>query len=111
MLNAALLPPPPLAGGVDSYNHHDIGEEVEWRPPLMYANPLGHRIPATLKISQKYIKREPKTSARCNARCVCFSLRLDHEAESVLANVRTKAFVFLLKESPGPPFGCCVRAL
>ena len=28
-----LNPPPPLAGGVDS-------EEVEWRPPLLYANPL-----------------------------------------------------------------------
>ena len=34
-------------GGVGGYNHHCIGEEVEWRPPLLYANPLGHRIPAT----------------------------------------------------------------
>ena len=33
-------PAPPSAGSVDSYNHHDIGEEVEWRPPLLYANPL-----------------------------------------------------------------------
>ena len=24
-----------------------IGEEVEWRPPSLYANPLGHRVPAT----------------------------------------------------------------
>ena len=33
-------PPPPAAGGVDGYNHHDIGEEVEWRPPLLSAHPL-----------------------------------------------------------------------
>ena len=26
-------PPPPPAAVVGSYNHHDIGEEVEWRPP------------------------------------------------------------------------------
>ena len=32
-----------------SYNHRDIGEEAEWRPPLLYANPLGHRVPATPK--------------------------------------------------------------
>ena len=26
--------------GVGGYNHHDIGGEVEWRPPLLYrANP------------------------------------------------------------------------
>ena len=31
--------PLPLVGGVGGYNHHDIGEEVEWRPPLLYANP------------------------------------------------------------------------
>uniref|UniRef100_A0A7S4FWQ2 Uncharacterized protein n=1 Tax=Eutreptiella gymnastica TaxID=73025 RepID=A0A7S4FWQ2_9EUGL len=28
---------PPLAGGVGGYNHHCIGEEGEWRPPLLYA--------------------------------------------------------------------------
>ena len=44
-----------------SYNHHDIGEEVGWRPPLLYANPLGHRVPANLKICEKCVKREPKT--------------------------------------------------
>ena len=32
-------PPPLLAGGVGSYNCHDIGEEVEWRPRLLYVNP------------------------------------------------------------------------
>ena len=26
---------PPLAEGVGGYDHHDIGEEVEWRPPLL----------------------------------------------------------------------------
>ena len=31
----------PSAGGVGGYNHHDIGEEVEWRPPFLYANPFG----------------------------------------------------------------------
>ena len=41
-------PPPPPAGGLGGYNHHCIGEEVEWRPPLLYANPLGHRVPTTL---------------------------------------------------------------
>ena len=41
-------PPPPPAGGVGGYNHHYIGEEVEWRLPLLNANPLGHRVPATL---------------------------------------------------------------
>ena len=44
-----LNPPPPLAGVVGSYNRHDIGEEVEWRPPLSCANPLGHCVPATPK--------------------------------------------------------------
>ena len=42
---------------------HDIGEEVEWRPLLLYANPLGHRIPATLN--------QPKTSARCMRGAMC----------------------------------------
>ena len=45
-------PAPPSAGGVGSYNHLDIGEEVEWRPPLLYANPLGHRLPAALFIAR-----------------------------------------------------------
>ena len=40
-------PWPPPVGGVGGYNHHCIGEEVEWRPPLLYANPLGHRVLAT----------------------------------------------------------------
>ena len=38
---------PPLVGGVGGYNHHGIGEGLEWRPPLSYANPLGHCIPPT----------------------------------------------------------------
>ena len=43
--------PPPPRKGVGGYNHHDIGEEViEWRPPLLYANPLGHRVHATLDV-------------------------------------------------------------
>ena len=36
----------PRAGCVGGYNHHCIGEEVEWRSLLLYANPLGHRVPA-----------------------------------------------------------------
>ena len=44
---SSMPPPPPPAGGVGGYNHHCIGEEVEWRPPLLYANPLGHHVPAT----------------------------------------------------------------
>ena len=27
------------------------GEEGEWRPPLVYANPLGRRVPAILFIA------------------------------------------------------------
>ena len=42
--------------GVGGYNHHDIGQEVEGRPPLLYANPLCHRVPATLEICQKCVK-------------------------------------------------------
>ena len=60
MLNA-----PPPTGGVGSYNHHDIGGKAELRPPLLHANPLGHHVPATLKICQECIKHEPKTSTRC----------------------------------------------
>ena len=48
--NLSITPPPPLslAGGVGGYNHHDIGQEVELRPPWLYVNPLGHRVPTTL---------------------------------------------------------------
>ena len=49
-------PPPPRARGVGGYNHHDIGDEVDWRPPLLYAYPLGHRVPATREICQKCVK-------------------------------------------------------
>ena len=38
--------PPPPVGGVGGYNHQNNGEEGEWRPPLLYANPLGHHVPA-----------------------------------------------------------------
>ena len=44
--NLSMAPHP--VGGVGSYNHHGIGKEVECRPSLLYANPLGHNIPATL---------------------------------------------------------------
>ena len=45
-------PPSPGAGGVGGYNHRDTGEEGEWRPPLLYANPLGHCVPDTLFIAR-----------------------------------------------------------
>ena len=45
-------PPPPPAGDVGGSKHHGIGEEEEWRPLLSYANPLGHRIPATSFIAR-----------------------------------------------------------
>ena len=32
-------PPPPPAGGVGGYNHRDSGEEGEWRPLFLCANP------------------------------------------------------------------------
>ena len=51
---------------------------IKWRPPLLYVNPLSHSISATLKISQKCVKQQPKNEravrARC-ARCVCFPHR------------------------------------
>ena len=42
-----------------SYNHHCIGEEVGWRPPLLYAYPSGHRN-LDLKILRKYEKLHAK---------------------------------------------------
>ena len=42
-----LILSPLMARGVGGYNHHCIGEEVEWRTPMLYANPLGHRVSAT----------------------------------------------------------------
>ena len=38
-----------LTGG--GYNHHAIGGEVEWTPPLLYVSFFGHRLPANLKAS------------------------------------------------------------
>ena len=45
---SSMPPPPPAAGDAGGCNHHCIGEEVEWRPPLLYANRLGHGVPTTL---------------------------------------------------------------
>ena len=45
-------PPPPRARGLGGYNHRDTGEEGEWRPPLLYANPLSRRFSATLFIAR-----------------------------------------------------------
>ena len=44
---------PLLTEGVGGYNHLCIGEEVEWRRLLLYAYPLGHHVPADLKIPGK----------------------------------------------------------
>ena len=41
-----------------------IGKEVKWRPLLLYANPLGHHSPATLKIHKKSSKGLVKTYTR-----------------------------------------------
>ena len=57
-----LHPPPPPIGVVGSYNHHDIGEEVEWRLLLMYAHPLGHRVPANLKNQMIHLVRSVYTT-------------------------------------------------
>ena len=48
---------------------------MEWRPPLLCAYPLGHRVLATLKKCEKCRKGLVETHARCTtrcARCVCF---------------------------------------
>ena len=44
---------------------------MEWRPPLLYVNPCSHRVSATLKISQKCVKQQPK-----NERAVLCAVRL-----------------------------------
>ena len=48
---------PPLAGCVGSYNH--LGEEGELRPLLLYANTLGHCVPATQKIHMTFLLCAP----------------------------------------------------
>ena len=50
------IPPPFLAGSCAQLQHHDIGEELEWRPPLLSANPLDRRVVATLEVCQKCVK-------------------------------------------------------
>ena len=47
---------------------------MEWRPPLLYAYPLGHRVPAILKIREKSMEGLVETEAQCATRCVRFSL-------------------------------------
>ena len=42
----------PPARGVGGYNHGDTGKEGEWTPLLLYANPLGHHVPATSFIAR-----------------------------------------------------------
>ena len=49
-------------------------EVVEWRRPLLYANHLSHRVPATLKIHKNSRDGLVRTHVQCNARCMCFSL-------------------------------------
>ena len=65
-----------LAGGMGSYNYHDLGEEVECRPLLFYANPLGHHILATLQPCQKVSKKQ----SRMGAQCVCGAMCGAHSA-------------------------------
>ena len=43
---------------------------MEWRPPLLYVNPWSYRVSATLKISQKCVKQQPK-----NERAVLCAVR------------------------------------
>ena len=60
---------PPPARAVGGYNHHRMGEEVEWRPPLLDTYPLGHRILAKLK-NQRFKKQhaEDIAAVRCAVR-------------------------------------------
>ena len=60
---------PPLAGGMGGYNHHCIGGEVERRPLLLYAYPLGHRVLASLKIPGTCENQHTEHSTRCDAQC------------------------------------------
>ena len=48
------LPPPRLSpGGGCGRLQPPLVRRMEWRPPLLYAYPLGHRLLATLKIPEK----------------------------------------------------------
>ena len=38
---------------------------MEWRPPLWYAYPLGHRVPAILRIPGKTERQHTRLGARC----------------------------------------------
>ena len=48
--NSIYIYGPPQVGGVGGNNHHCSGKEVEWRPPLLLSNPLGHRVSARLDL-------------------------------------------------------------
>ena len=73
--------PPPRHGVWAATTTIAMVRRMEWRHPLLYVNPCSHRVSATLKISQKCVKQQPKNEhavhARCYvrcARCVCFPL-------------------------------------
>ena len=64
-------PPAQTVGVVGNYKHHDIGEEVEWRPALLYAKPLGHRVLPTRNLPKM---RKTQTKNECTVQCVVLSL-------------------------------------
>ena len=44
------------------------GEEVEWRPPMLYVDPSGHRVPAVVEIFSKTVAKYSHASAQRGAR-------------------------------------------
>ena len=67
-------------------NHHCNGEVVEWRPPLLYAYPLSHCIPANLKIPGKTERHHTTVSVRCTRS----AMRGARGAESSLHALQSK---------------------
>ena len=69
-------PPPPRQGVWAATTTMQLVRRMEWRPPLLYAYPLGHCIPATLKNMQfpRECMRKIAHGARAVwcARCACF---------------------------------------
>ena len=82
--------PPPLAGVVGDYNHHEMGEEMEWRPLLLHADPC---VPANLKICQKVHRMATKNEHTVCTRCCAY-------AHNALVSLMVS---HLLQCSPCPP--------
>ena len=64
--------PPPRQGVWAATTPIALVRRMEWRHPLLYANPLGHRVLATLKMHKTRTKNE--RAVQCAVRAVCMFL-------------------------------------